>query len=32
MPYGETISYGELARRIGSRAVGAANGGNLLPL
>ena len=32
IPYGETISYGELARRIGqptaSRAVGAANGMN----
>jgi methylated-DNA-[protein]-cysteine S-methyltransferase len=32
IPYGETISYGELARRIGrpsaSRAVGAANGCN----
>ena len=32
IPYGETISYGELARRIGnparSRAVGAANGRN----
>ena len=32
IPYGETISYGELARRIGnpkaSRAVGAANGQN----
>ncbi|MFN0148696.1 MAG: methylated-DNA--[protein]-cysteine S-methyltransferase [Dehalococcoidia bacterium] len=32
IPYGETISYGELARRIGrpaaSRAVGAANGHN----
>jgi methylated-DNA-[protein]-cysteine S-methyltransferase len=32
IPYGETISYGELARRIGSagavRAVGAANGAN----
>lgn len=34
--YGETISYGELARRIGrpsaSRAVGAANGANPLPI
>lgn len=34
--YGETISYGELARRIGnpkaSRAVGAANGRNPLPI
>lgn len=32
IPFGETISYGELARRIGdpkaSRAVGAANGAN----
>jgi methylated-DNA-[protein]-cysteine S-methyltransferase len=32
IPYGETISYGELARRIGDpkavRAVGAANGAN----
>lgn len=32
IPYGETISYGELARRLGdpkaSRAVGAANGKN----
>ena len=32
IPYGETISYGELARRVGdpkaSRAVGAANGAN----
>ena len=32
IPYGETISYGELARRIGrpdrARAVGAANGQN----
>lgn len=32
IPYGETISYGQLARRIGnpgaSRAVGAANGRN----
>lgn len=32
IPYGETISYGELARRIGlpmaARAVGAANGSN----
>lgn len=36
IPYGETISYGELARRIGtpaaSRAVGAANGANPLPV
>ena len=32
IPYGETISYGELARRVGrpsgARAVGAANAGN----
>jgi methylated-DNA-[protein]-cysteine S-methyltransferase len=32
IPYGETISYGELARRIGNpravRAVGRANGAN----
>ncbi len=36
IPYGETISYGELARTIGrpraSRAVGAANGQNPLPI
>lgn len=36
VPYGETVSYGELARRIGrpkaSRAVGAANAGNPLPI
>jgi len=36
IPYGETISYGELARRIGDpsacRAVGAANGANPLPI
>jgi methylated-DNA-[protein]-cysteine S-methyltransferase len=36
IPYGETISYGELARRIGnpnaSRAVGPANGSNPLPI
>jgi methylated-DNA-[protein]-cysteine S-methyltransferase len=36
IPYGETISYGELAHRIGSpsasRAVGAANGANPLPI
>ncbi|MEO8461263.1 MAG: methylated-DNA--[protein]-cysteine S-methyltransferase, partial [Dokdonella sp.] len=36
IPYGETISYVELARRIGrpkaSRAVGAANGANPLAL
>lgn len=36
IPFGETISYGELARRVGSpdgfRAVGAANGRNPLPI
>ena len=36
IPYGRTISYGELARRVGrpaaSRAVGAANGCNPLPI
>ncbi|OLP43392.1 methylated-DNA--[protein]-cysteine S-methyltransferase [Rhizobium oryziradicis] len=36
IPFGVTISYGELARRIGrlsaSRAVGAANGANPLPI
>ena len=36
IPYGATISYGELAQRIGdpsaSRAVGAANGRNPLPI
>ncbi len=36
IPYGETISYGELAKRIGKptacRAVGAANGRNPLPI
>jgi methylated-DNA-[protein]-cysteine S-methyltransferase len=36
IPYGETVSYGELARRLGrpaaSRAVGAANGSNPLPI
>ena len=36
IPYGETISYAELARRVGrptaSRAVGAANGRNPLPI
>lgn len=36
IPYGETISYGELARRLGrpaaSRAVGAANGQNPIPI
>lgn len=36
IPYGRTISYGELARRIGRpravRAVGAANGANPIPI
>jgi methylated-DNA-[protein]-cysteine S-methyltransferase len=36
IPYGVTISYGELARRIGnpkaSRAVGLANGSNPIPI
>ncbi len=36
IPYGQTISYGELARRVGnpkaSRAVGSANGKNPLPI
>jgi methylated-DNA-[protein]-cysteine S-methyltransferase len=36
IPYGETITYGELARRIdnpkGSRAVGLANGANPIPI
>ena len=36
IPYGETISYGELAGRVGrpnaSRAVGAANGKNPIPI
>ena len=36
IPYGETISYGELAGRIGnpkaSRAVGLANGSNPIPI
>jgi methylated-DNA-[protein]-cysteine S-methyltransferase len=36
IPYGETISYGELARRIGNvkamRAVGLANGANPIPI
>jgi methylated-DNA-[protein]-cysteine S-methyltransferase len=34
IPYGETISYGELARALGSapRAVGLANGANPLPI
>jgi methylated-DNA-[protein]-cysteine S-methyltransferase len=36
IPYGETVSYGVLARRLGrpaaSRAVGAANGQNPIPI
>jgi methylated-DNA-[protein]-cysteine S-methyltransferase len=36
IPYGETMSYGELARRVGrpkgSRAVGQANGKNPIPI
>ena len=36
IPYGATISYGELARRVGnpkaSRAVGSANGANPIPI
>jgi methylated-DNA-[protein]-cysteine S-methyltransferase len=36
IPYGDTVSYGELAKRIGqptaSRAVGAANGANPIPI
>lgn len=37
IPYGETVSYGDIARRIGeplsaSRAVGTANGANPLPI
>lgn len=37
IPYGQVISYGELARRLGrppeaSRAVGSANGANPLPI
>ncbi len=36
IPYGETVSYGELARHLGrpaaSRAVGAANGRNSIPI
>ena len=36
IPYGQTISYGELAKRLGnpkaSRAVGAANGCNPIPI
>ncbi|HED53450.1 MAG TPA: methylated-DNA--[protein]-cysteine S-methyltransferase [Phycisphaerales bacterium] len=34
IPFGETISYGELAERVGSspRAVGGANGSNRVPI
>jgi O-6-methylguanine DNA methyltransferase len=36
IPFGETVSYGEVARRIGApdafRAVGAANGQNPVPI
>jgi len=36
VPYGKTISYGQLARQVGnpkaSRAVGAANGANPVPI
>ena len=36
IPYGETVTYGGLARRLGrpnaSRAVGAANGSNPIPI
>jgi len=36
IPYGSTVSYGELARRLGdpraTRAVGAANGKNAIPI
>ena len=36
IPYGETVSYGEVAKRIGRpkavRAVGAANGRNPIPI
>ena len=36
IPYGETISYGQLASRVGdpaaARAVGLANGSNPLPI
>ena len=36
IPYGETVTYGELARRLGNssaaRAVGAANGQNPIPI
>lgn len=36
VPYGETVSYGELAKQVGnpraSRAVGSANGANPIPI
>jgi methylated-DNA-[protein]-cysteine S-methyltransferase len=36
IPFGETVSYGDIARRLGSetspRAVGAANGSNPIPI
>lgn len=36
VPYGQTVTYGEIARRIGKpsavRAVGAANGANPIPI
>ncbi|MEJ2274283.1 MAG: methylated-DNA--[protein]-cysteine S-methyltransferase [Woeseiaceae bacterium] len=36
IPYGETVSYGDIARRVGRpkavRAVGAANGRNPIPI
>ena len=36
IPYGQTITYGELAKRVGnpkaSRAVGSANGKNCIPI
>jgi methylated-DNA-[protein]-cysteine S-methyltransferase len=36
IPYGKTVTYGELARRLerpqASRAVGAANGSNPIPI
>ena len=36
IPYGETVSYGDMARRLGRpnafRAVGAANGANPIPI
>ena len=36
IPYGETVSYGDMARRVGRptacRAVGAANGRNPIPI